>query len=157
MKQQRDHDDNDNEANLGGGFKLNLPICLGWLNARLVIGQWWQWWQWWQISQWRQCWQSWQWWQCYVDSPGDWSAYFLSVQGLPCSAPPDGHNFWTVTSMIKGRCQKNFFFGWVGRLIPKQGPNPSKPPKSPRKSPFSTQISPFGFPNLTKTLGWLGG
>ena len=47
--------------------------------------------------------------------------------------------------------------GWVGWLIPKQGPNPSKPPQLPRKSPFTTQISPFVFPNLTKTLGWVGG
>ena len=37
--------------------------------------------------------------------------------------------------------------GWVGWLIPKQGPNP---PKLPRKLAFSTQISPFVFPNLTK-------
>ena len=42
--------------------------------------------------------------------------------------------------------------GWVGWLIPKQGPNP---PKLPRKLPFSTKISPFVFPNLTKTLGWV--
>ena len=33
----------------------------------------------------------------------------------------------------------------------------SKPLKSPQKSHFSTQISPFVLPNLTKTLGWVGG
>ena len=45
--------------------------------------------------------------------------------------------------------------GWVGWLIPKQGPNPSKPPKSPRKSPLSTRISFFVLPNLTESLGWV--
>ena len=76
---------------------------------------------------------------------------------------------WMLDSSVtlfpaKGGCQKKKFFwdifpkcGWVGWLIPKQCSNPSKPPKSPRKSPFSTQISPFVFPNLTKTLGWVGG
>ena len=43
---------------------------------------------------------------------------------------------------------------WVcGVVIPKPSPNP---PKSPRKLPFFTRISPFVFPNLTKTLGWVG-
>ena len=43
---------------------------------------------------------------------------------------------------------------WVGGVADSQ--TRSKPLKSPRKSPFSTQISPFVFPNLTKTLGWVG-
>ena len=56
--------------------------------------------------------------------------------------------------------KKRFFWeifpkcGWVGWLIPKQGPTPSK---SPRKLPFSTRISTCVFPNLAKTLGWVGG
>ena len=41
--------------------------------------------------------------------------------------------------------------------IPKQGPNPSKPPQTTPKIAFSTQISPFVFPNITKTLGLVGG
>ena len=39
-------------------------------------------------------------------------------------------------TVIKGSCQKKRFFwdifpkcGWLGWLIPKQGPNPSKPPQ----------------------------
>ena len=44
--------------------------------------------------------------------------------------------------------KKNGFI-WVGWLITK----PAKKNKSPRKSPFLTRISPFVFPNLTKTLG----
>ena len=66
----------------------------------------------------------------------------------------------------KGSCQKKkpVFFGrslpnmggWGGWL-PNKVQTPQNPPKSPRKSPFSTQISPFVFPNLTKTLGWVGG
>ena len=48
--------------------------------------------------------------------------------------------------------------GWVVWLIPKQGSKPSKKTKSPQKSLFSTQISPFVFPNLTKNPrdGWVG-
>ena len=42
--------------------------------------------------------------------------------------------------------------GWGGSF-----PNRPKKNKSPRKSPFLTRISPFVFPNLTKTLGWVGG
>ena len=34
---------------------------------------------------------------------------------------------------------------------------PQNPPKLPRKSLLLAQISPFVFPNLTKTLGWVGG
>ena len=34
-------------------------------------------------------------------------------------------------------------------------PNRPKKSKSPRKPPFLTRISPFVFPNLTKTLGWV--
>ena len=30
-------------------------------------------------------------------------------------------------------------------------------PKSPQKSSFLTRISPFVFPNLIKTLRWVGG
>ena len=44
--------------------------------------------------------------------------------------------------------------GWVGWLVPKPTP---KTPKSPPKLPFVTQISPFVFLNLTKTLRWVGG
>ena len=40
--------------------------------------------------------------------------------------------------------------GWGG-WFPNKVRTPQNPPKSPRKSPFSTQISPFVFPNLTKT------
>ena len=39
---------------------------------------------------------------------------------------------------------------WVGGLADSQ--TRSKPPKSS----FLTEISPFVFPNLTKTLGWVG-
>ena len=48
---------------------------------------------------------------------------------------------------------------WVGGVADSQARSkPLKtPPKSPRKSPFSTQISPFVFQNLTKTLGCVGG
>ena len=45
--------------------------------------------------------------------------------------------------------------GWGGWL-PNKVQTLQNPPKLPRKSPFSTQISPFVFPNLTKTLGWVG-
>ena len=48
--------------------------------------------------------------------------------------------------------KKSFFFwdifpkcGWVGWLIPKQGPNPSKPPQIAPKIALSTQNSPFVF------------
>ena len=41
----------------------------------------------------------------------------------------------------------------MGWLIPK----PTPPKKSPWKSSFLTLTSPFDFPNLTKTLGWVGG
>ena len=47
--------------------------------------------------------------------------------------------------------------GWLAWLIPKQSPNSSTTKKSSRKSPFSSRSSPFVFPNLTKTLGWVGG
>ena len=66
----------------------------------------------------------------------------------------------TVTIMDMGMSKKESFFGesfpkcgYVGWLILKQGPNPSEPP---RKSHFFTWVSPFVFPNLTKTLGWVG-
>ena len=60
--------------------------------------------------------------------------------------------------------KKPFFFGrslpnmggWGGWL-PNKVQTLQNPPKLPRKSPFSTQISPFVLPNLTKTLGWVGG
>ena len=65
----------------------------------------------------------------------------------------------------KGSCQKKktVFFGrslpnmggWGGWL-PNKVQTPQNPPKSPRKSPFSTRISPFVLPNLTKILGWVG-
>ena len=43
---------------------------------------------------------------------------------------------------------------WVGWLIPRQGPNSSKPPKPSQKSPSLTRISTFGFPkSLQKTWG----
>ena len=66
------------------------------------------------------------------------------------------HDYDVRADVIREGVQKNVFpkCGWVGWLIPKQGPNPSK---APRKSPFSTQISPFVFSNLTKTLGWVSG
>ena len=51
-------------------------------------------------------------------------------------------SFLSSTSIRKG-LQKNAFFG--------------KTSNHPRKLPFLTRISPFMFPNLTKTLGWLGG
>ena len=67
---------------------------------------------------------------------------------------------WNRNSVIREGVEKTFFWeispkcGWVGWLIPKQG---QKTPKSPWKSTFSTGISPFVLPNLTKTLGWVGG
>ena len=75
------------------------------------------------------------------------------------------HNIWSpqVTDDLReGITKKRLFWeifpkcGWMGWLIPKQGPIPSKPPQITPKSPFLTQISPFVFPNLTKTLGWVG-
>ena len=48
---------------------------------------------------------------------------------------------------------------WVGGVADSQTrskPFNKKKLKSPRKSLFSTQISPFIFPNLTKILGWVG-
>ena len=72
----------------------------------------------------------------------------------------DGRSF---AVWLRVGIQKNsFFFGylsqmWVGGVADSQ--TRSKPLKKktklPRKSPFSTQISPFVFPNLTKTLGWV--
>ena len=52
----------------------------------------------------------------------------------------------SFNGLLRKGVQKNVFWeifpkcGWVRWLIPKQGPNP-----------------PFVFPNLTKTLGWMGG
>ena len=45
--------------------------------------------------------------------------------------------------------------GWVADSQTRSKPLKRKT-KSPRKSPFSTQISPFVFQNLIKTLGWVG-
>ena len=93
----------------------------------------------------------------------------LRVQPIPWPLWFPEKNQWleehTIHAFHLGKLPKKtrFFWdifpkcGWVGWLITKQGPNPSKPPKSPRTSPFSTQISPFVFPNLTQTLGWVGG
>ena len=64
---------------------------------------------------------------------------------------------------IREGVKKTFFWeifakcGWVGGWFPNKVQTPQNPPKSPWKSPFSTKISPFVFPNLTKTLGWMGG
>ena len=44
---------------------------------------------------------------------------------------------------------------WVGGVAGSQ--TDPKTPKSPPKLPFVTQISPFVFLNLTKTLRWVGG
>ena len=56
----------------------------------------------------------------------------------------------------KGSCQKKRFFweifpkcGWVGWLIPKQGPNPSKPPQIAFFDPNFT----FRFPKSHKNPG----
>ena len=65
--------------------------------------------------------------------------------------------FW-----VREGVQKKRFFGrsfpnvggWGG-WFPNKVQTPQTPPQIPRKSPFSTQISPFVFPNLTKTLGWV--
>ena len=67
-----------------------------------------------------------------------------------------GHFF----SFHKGRCKKKRFFwrsfpnvgGWGG-WFPNKVQTPQNPPKGPQKSPFSTQISPFDFPDLTKNPG----
>ena len=63
--------------------------------------------------------------------------------------------------MIRERVKKQFFGeispkrGWVGWLIPKQGPNPSKPPQiTPKIALFDPNL-PFVLPNLTKALGWV--
>ena len=72
--------------------------------------------------------------------------------------------FFTTSLSGLGSFRKgvqNYFF--FERSLPNVGgwggwfPNKVQTPKSPRKSPFLTQISPFLFPNLTKTLGWVHG
>ena len=54
----------------------------------------------------------------------------------------------------KGKVSKKRFH--LGKLFQIWVGDP-KPTKSTRKSPFLTRISPFVFPNLTKTLGWAVG
>ena len=75
------------------------------------------------------------------------------------------HTFNWKTQSSEGSCQKKTVFfgrslpnvgGWGGWL-PNKVQTPQNPPKLPRKSPFSTRISPFVLPNLTKTQGWVGG
>ena len=70
----------------------------------------------------------------------------------------------TATHPVRGAPQKwNRFFGKVfpnvggwGGWFPKKVQTPQNPPKLPiKKSPFSTQISLFVFPNLTKPW-WVG-
>ena len=63
-----------------------------------------------------------------------------------------------MSKKSKGRSQKNGFicenfpkYGWVGWLIPKPAQNTPNYPEIF----FFTRISPFVFPNLTKTLGWV--
>ena len=46
---------------------------------------------------------------------------------------------------------------WVGGVADSQTRSKPLNKKSPQKSPFLTQISPLVFPNLTKTIGWVGG
>ena len=68
----------------------------------------------------------------------------------------------THSDWCKGRYKNKRFFGtsfpnvggWGG-WFPNKVQTPQNPTKSPRKSPFSTQILPFVFPNITKTLGWV--
>ena len=65
---------------------------------------------------------------------------------------------------LGGLPKKTFFFGisfpnvggWGG-WFPNKVQTPQKKNKSTRKSPFSTRITPFVFPNLIKTLGWVDG
>ena len=71
---------------------------------------------------------------------------------------------YAICRVRKAAKKKKFFFGksfpnvggWGG-WFPNKVQTPQNPPKLPRKSPFLTQISPFVFPNLTKTLVWVGG
>merc|ERR1712218_272262 len=63
-------------------------------------------------------------------------------------------------SLSKGSCQKKRFFweifpkcGWVGWLIPKQGPNPSKPPQIAPKIAFFDPNFTFRFPKSHKNPG----
>ena len=71
---------------------------------------------------------------------------------------------WCSLALVREAAKKTFFFGisfpnvggWGG-WFPNKVQTPQNPPKLPQKSPFSTQISPFVFPNLTKTLGWVSG
>ena len=64
-------------------------------------------------------------------------------------------------SLGRGSQKKLFFLGdhsqmWEGGVADSQTRSKLlKKNKSPRKSPFLTQISPFVFPNLAKTLGWV--
>ena len=61
----------------------------------------------------------------------------------------------------KGSCQKKTFFfwetfpkcGWVGWLIPKQGPNPSKHPQITPKIAFSDPDFTFRSPKSLKNPG----
>ena len=60
----------------------------------------------------------------------------------------------------KGRYKKKTFFwdifpkcGWVGWLIPKQGPNPSKPPQIAPKIAFFDPNFTFRFPKSHKNPG----
>ena len=62
--------------------------------------------------------------------------------------------------MGKGRYKKKTFFwdifpkcGWVGWLIPKQGPNPSKPPQITPKIAFFDPNFSFRFPKSHKNPG----
>ena len=67
--------------------------------------------------------------------------------------------------LTEGGCQKKRFFGdifpqcwWVGWLIPKQGPNPSKPPHIAPKIAFFDPNFTFRFPKSHKKPwgGWMG-
>ena len=66
--------------------------------------------------------------------------------------------------MIRERVKKQFFGeispkrGWVGWLIPKQGPNPSKPPQITPKISFFDPKSAFRFFQISQKPwgGWVG-
>ena len=96
----------------------------------------------------------------HLTNSGNFQNINTPAEPLPGHPAPEIKAMSELSALGEASKKKRFFWeifpkcGWVGWLIPKQGPTPSK---SPRKLPFSTRISTCVFPNLAKTLGWVGG